>query len=224
MKKRILPILFLLLIAFFQTYAQIDKGSIFLGGQISYYNQSASSPQDSNQTSKNKQFNFTPAIGIAVKNNVIVGIDLTYVYTKTLTTNYPYNQITNTFGAGVFMRRYVPLGKGFYVFGQGRIGGTYNTGKIKQGNPEIDDDIKGYTVSFGFYPGVSYQVSKRVHLETGFNNLFYIEYDHNRDNQTNTGVVTAVKTNTFSAGSSLNNLAAFTLGVRVLLSKQNVHS
>ncbi len=219
MKARILPILLILSIVFFKSQAQINKGSIFLGGQVSYYNQAASSPQVANQTTNNNQFNFTPAIGKAIKNNLIVGVDLTYVYTKTLTTNYPYNQITNTFGAGVFMRRYVPIGKGFYVFGQGRIGGTFNTGKIKQGDPEFDDDIKGYTVSFGFYPGISYQVSKRVHLETGFNNLFYIEYDHTRDNQTNAGVLTDIKTHTFSAGTSLNNIAAFTLGIRVLLSK-----
>jgi hypothetical protein len=219
MKKRILPITLISLITFFNAHAQINKGSIFLGGQISYYNQGASSPQATNQTTKNNQFNISPAIGKAIKDNVVVGFDLSYASAENKTTNYPYDQKTNTYGAGIFMRRYVPLGKGFYVFGQGRVGGSYNTGNIKQGDPVIADDIKGFSATFGFYPGISYQLSKRVHLETGFNNLFYIEYDHSSDKQTNTGVLTEVKTNTFTAGTSFNNIAAFTLGIRVLLSK-----
>jgi hypothetical protein len=219
MKKKFLLIISIIVIAFFQGNAQITKGSVFLGGQISFYNQSASSPQAANLTQKNSQFNISPAYGIAIKDNIVVGGDLTYSYAKVLTTNYPYDQINKTYGAGIFMRRYVTIGKRFYVFGQGRIGGTYNTETITQGDPSMYDDIKGFSAGFYFYPGVSYQLSKRVQLETGFNNLFYIEYDHSRDNQTNAGVVTETKTSTFSAGTSFNNIAAFTLGIRVLISK-----
>jgi hypothetical protein len=69
----------------------------------------------------------------------------------------------------------------------------------------------------GFYPGISYQVSKRLHLETGFNNMLDIAYQHTKETEMNS--TNEAKSNTFNISTSLNNLASFTLGFRFLLTK-----
>ncbi|HXB42878.1 MAG TPA: hypothetical protein VNV85_02430 [Puia sp.] len=123
MKKKILlfaTVLFV--VSFFQAHAQINKGSILLGGQINFYTQTISPDQKSNW------INVTPAIGKAIKDNLIVGIDVNYARSSNVM-GVPNNQTSNLFGAGVFLRRYVQLGKGFYVFGQERFGASYNTSK-----------------------------------------------------------------------------------------------
>ena len=221
MKSKLSLLVILLSAVFCNVHAQVSKGSIFLGGNINFMSQKINSLIPNVTSTSNSVFNFSPAMGKAIKDNMVVGIDLDYAYSKVDQGTGSYVQTNNGFGAGVFLRRYVALGKGFYVFGQGRFGAMYNSGKIDQGQPTAtSDNIKGFSFNFGFYPGISYQVSKRLQLETGFNNLAYISFQHNKDTQTAVGgPVTEAKTNSFSIGTSLDNLAAFTLGFRVLLSK-----
>jgi hypothetical protein len=220
MKRKFLPFAILSLTCFFYGHAQISKGSIFLGGQINFNSQVTTYAAPGANNSNINSFNFSPAIGKAIKDNTVVGVDLNYVHTGYKQDISSYDQTSNMYGAGVFMRHYVLLGKGFYVFGQGRFGASYNTGKATQ--PALNgpsDDMKGFSLNFGFYPGISYQVSKKLQLETGFNNLAFVNFQHSKDTQTGTGASPEFTTNNFSIGTSLNNLASFTLGFRVLLSK-----
>ncbi|HLK27610.1 MAG TPA: outer membrane beta-barrel protein [Puia sp.] len=221
MKKKILfSTALLVTITFFQAQSQINKGSIFLGGQINFYVQSTSSATTGHAEQTTNSIGIVPSIGKAIKDNLIVGVDLLYSHYNNQAP-VAVDQNNNSFGAGVFMRRYISLGKNFYVFGQGRFGGSYNTSKTNLNVPVVSDDIKGFSFDLGFYPGISYQISKRLQLETGFNNLFDINFQHSKDIQTDTGSGTVIKsnTNTFSLLTSLNNLASFTLGFRVLLTK-----
>ena len=57
-----------------------------------------------------------PAIGFAADTNTIVGISLLYA-TET-NKYYTINPKRKSFGAGVFFRKYKPLGKNFYLFGE----------------------------------------------------------------------------------------------------------
>ncbi|MBS1946993.1 MAG: TonB-dependent receptor [Bacteroidetes bacterium] len=197
------------------SFGQISKGSILLGGQLSFSNQTTSSSQ------KITGFAISPAIGEAIKENLVLGFDAGYAYSDYKNTaNANYKQAANNFGAGVFLRKYVPVGKGFYIFGQGRFGASYNTSKTEQTNIiTITDNIKGYALSLGFYPGISYQVNRKLQLEAGFNNVFSIAYQHSKDTQTGINTNESV-TNKFSLLTSLDNMAsALTLGFRVLLAK-----
>jgi hypothetical protein len=56
--------------------AQISKGSLFLGGNISTASSKVELPNGQEQ--EQKGFMISPAIGTAIKNNLIVGVDLTY--------------------------------------------------------------------------------------------------------------------------------------------------
>ncbi len=120
MKRKFLLFIVLFSIVFSRSYAQISKGSIFLGGQINFTSYSISGMN----SQKSNSFTFSPAIGKAIKDNMVVGVDITYAHVQGDQDTVPLNETTDVFGAGVFMRRYVPLGKGFYVFGQGRFGAS----------------------------------------------------------------------------------------------------
>lgn len=197
--------------------AQIKKGAVFLGGDVGFSLSNTSYNQNSGFSSKAKDtyLNFSPVFGKAVKDNLIVGADLGYTYSKNENV-YPA-QKNNNYGIGVFVRQYRNLGKGFYIFGQARIGGGYNTQDATDltTQPATEIKTKGYNVGINIYPGISYTITKKLQLETGFNNLAALTFSHSKAiNESNTSTNVS---NAFSLSSSLTNLSGFTLGFRVLL-------
>jgi hypothetical protein len=215
MQKKILLVIF---ISSFVTavHAQIKKGAIFLGGNIGF------SIQDSKTTQatapgfddKNTYVSISPVFGKAIKDNLILGADIIWSYSKVESSL----QKTHAYGAGVFIRKYKELGKGFYVFGQTRIGGSYNSLENGYTNNQASsyDKTTGYSAAINIYPGVSYSISRKLQLETGFNNLAYLSFDHSKRIENFNGGVSVVS-NTFGLGSSLSSLSGFTLGFRVLI-------
>lgn len=207
---------------FSQSNAQINKGTIWLGGQLSFISQHNTYNTPSFPANSSNNIVISPSIGKAIKDNLIAGVDFNYAYSKS--TYNPGNpgsptnsQTTNNFGVGVYLRKYAPLGKNFYLFGQGRLGGTSLDSEVKY-QSTVYSSNKGYSIDLGFYPGISYQVSKRVQFETGLNNLFDINLLHVVSKQFDAGAITAESTsNTFLVSSSLSSLASLTLGFRVML-------
>lgn len=68
------------------------------------------------------------------------------------------------------------------------------------------------------YPGISYAVTRKFHLETGFNNLLYINYTNEKGGYYN-GFQGKYETNSFNIGSSINNMSSIYLGFRLLIGK-----
>src|SRR5690349_3813289 len=99
--------------------AQISKGSLFLGGNLFF---STQKNEDAKFT--NTAFSVNPAIGKAIRENLILGIDLTYLNQQTKS-NDSTRSTEQYAGAGFFARKYASIGKGFYLFGQARVGGYY---------------------------------------------------------------------------------------------------
>ncbi|HKO79710.1 MAG TPA: hypothetical protein VJU78_04905 [Chitinophagaceae bacterium] len=80
------------------------------------------------------------------------------------------------------------------------------------------DETKQFTISVNAYPGISYAVSKKLHLETGFNNLLMVNYFHGK-RETGNPVIT-YKAKGFNVSSSLNNAtSSLYLGFRLLIGK-----
>jgi opacity protein-like surface antigen len=192
------------------TKAQIGKGSVWLGGGIGY-----NSEKNDNITSidsKTQSFNINPGIGIAVKDNTIVGVDLKYSHEKK--ENDPSvgapERKTNTYGIGIFVRRYVPVINKLYIFGQGRAGYdfTKQTDKIASSTSKSES----WSTGLNFTPGVSFAVNNKIHLESGFNSLFSINYGHTKS--------LTSKGNSFSAGVNLDNSSTFYIGIRFLINKK----
>ena len=82
-------------------YAQISKGSILLGGGIGYSNQE-NKQEGSTVESKTSNFYISPAIGIAIKENLIVGGDLSF--SNQMQENGSNETTTKYYGAGIYMR------------------------------------------------------------------------------------------------------------------------
>jgi hypothetical protein len=199
--------------------AQIKKGSLFLGGDIGGSTQTTKR----NGTKVNNQEGLTisPVFGKAIKENFIVGGDAGFILFNN--ENNPASgtftrQKNSSYGAGIFIRKYKPIGKSnFSMFLQGRFGVNYNSNESTNSSSNFDK-IKRYTIGAFAYPGISYTVSKRLQLETGFNNLLGLSY-FTEKREVGGSFPYTEKTNGVGISSSLNNLSSLYLGFRVLINK-----
>ena len=222
MKKHFYLLFFFFAITFC-SQAQIKKGDILLGGTLGF-NTQKTTPGDNSPTQGTKQssFTITPSIGKAVKDNLLIGFDLTFAGSKN-TQNVGASNTTksNTYGAGVFIRKYKPLGSGFAIFMQTRLGGNYNTQKSQYELTSYPySKVSGYSFDLSFYPGIAYAITKRVQLETGFANLVDVNYSHSKIAYTtgvNNTVTSTDKLNSFNVSTSLSNNFGFAVGIKVLL-------
>lgn len=196
----------------FSAKAQIKKGAHFLGGTVNFSTSKTTSPGGV-ELKSNSVF-LSPAYGQAVKDNLIVGADLTLEVGSG--EDVSVKQETNGYGAGVFIRKYLTLGKGFYLFGQGRLG--VNARKVENTQrfpPYVNVENRELSATLSFYPGVSYAINKKIHLEMGFNNLGYLQYAHTSSEASN--VSGKSKGNSFSIGSNLTNFSNILIGMRFIL-------
>lgn len=218
MKKTLLSILTVSLF-FYSANAQIKKGAVFLGGNISGSTQKTKS----NDITTNKQtvINFSPVFGKAIKENLVLGVIVGYsIYDNKYPTDTHIDFEADAYNAGIFLRKYKNIGSsGFYLFVHGGLGAQYMIQK-QAGGPYLpsSDKLKRTSIGVSVYPGLSYAVSKKLHLETGFNNLLSLDYFHEKKQTSNPGSI--AKTNGFSISSSLNNAgSALYLGFRLLIGK-----
>lgn len=215
---------FSLLIAFITistVNAQISKGSNMVGGSI-YYNSQKYEQGANNavQTTKTSGFGIIPAYGIAVRENLVVGADLNYSNSINEITSISGNANktkNNSFGVGAFVRPYKNLGtSGFYLFLQGRLGVDITKQDQNTGSGYTN---KGFNIGAGINPGIAYAVTRKMHIETGLNNLFYAGYSNTKStsNQPNY----SNKNSGFSAGIGLGNSTTWTVGVKFFLDLRN---
>ena len=210
MIKTLLSLILLLTITL--TQAQIKKGAYFLGGSLGIYTEKTSSDSGANLVSSS--FSFTPAYGRAIKDNLILGADL-MAQTGTYE-NVIAREDRKLFGAGIFLRKYMDLGKKFYLFAESRFSGYYETSDaVVWSYPESNYNRKGFTVQAGLYPGVAFAVTNKFHIETGFNNLLYVQYSKTKTDFKYSSPDT--ETNRFTIGSSLSSFNGFVVGFRFLL-------
>lgn len=205
-------------------HAQIGKGSILLGGNFGF-NTSKVANQGNNDESKSRGLVVSPAIGTAVKENLIAGIGLYYGrYTnKGLSQNsFQSNSKSNFTGGFIFIRKYRSLGKGFYLFGQPAL--YYNeqlnrTTYIAPNSLSVTSN-ENKSAGLSFYPGVSYAINKSIQLEVGLNQLINIGF--NQEIAIGQGPNTTqqtTKTNSFNFSTSIGPTMPLSIGVRVLLAK-----
>ena len=215
--------------------AQIRKGSLLIGGSAGYgaYKEERTNSLITGSTTEVKYRNHTlsPSFGKAIKDNLIIGMDVTYEVSKeklrqkisgNIAVPYvaPRDFENSSIGAGFFVRQYWEVARNFYAFGQGRLGFAITREEYDQSIVITSDYLKGWNVSASVYPGLSYAVSRKVHLESTFFNLLTLQYRQQKvDSDVETGSGSSWKKNNFSVSSSFDNATAFTLGVRILLSK-----
>ena len=207
--KRILFFSSLLVLLTSALNAQISKGSILLGGSIGFNkNKVEDTDKESNSVS------VMPAIGVAIKQNLVAGISLTYNGSKN-TYNTPNSETKNdSYGASFFMRKYMTLGKGFFLFGEGNL--YYQTSKNVYSYSGSENVQKSWGTGIYIYPGLSYAVSKRFHLETGLPQL--ANFGFSKTKSISNGATTE-KDKGVSFNVSAGSLSTISLGFRFFFAK-----
>jgi hypothetical protein len=216
---RILITLSIFLSLSFFASAQFSKGSILLGGQLSFSSSKTGSANIVNPEQKTSNGIFSISIGKAIKENAVFGIDLSYnpysmnnYYTYT---SGPLDYSNNSYSIGVFYRVYKSLGKDFFLFGQ--VGAAYTgsneSGKDNTGNKVVTGSGSGGSVYF--MPGISYKISKNFFLDLTIPYLFLANYN----SQKSTTVGQQPNTNDhFSISTSLSSNPLTDLGIGFRLS------
>ncbi|MEP6584069.1 MAG: hypothetical protein ABJA90_07370 [Ginsengibacter sp.] len=191
--------------------AQISSGKIFLGGSVSY---NSSTNPDTHAFYSNIQ------LGKVVKNNSVLGVLFNYS-----SNNYNYSlsfkNKTRTTGGGVFYRKYKPLGKNFYAFGEINAAYSHTNNDMAYFNPTSQYLVsKADQGSLYLIPGISYSVCKNMQIELSMPNIAYISYQHmSTIDKYLPPSVSPQKRNTFNANASLNNnlLSNFGIGFKFFL-------
>jgi opacity protein-like surface antigen len=200
------------------SYAQINKGSTCLGSNFSY-SKNKGNPFPQSPEQELRRVSILPAVGVAIKENLVLGIFGNYTYEFNDNQGYLIESKIKNYGGGVLVRRYVPIVNRFYVFGEGRLG--YNTYETKNkwniGNVISSGKIKGWNTDLTFTPGISYGVTQNIQLEAGFVSLFNIMYSNAKFTSDN---YSTSKLKSFSTDLNLDRLSSFSLGVRFLINKK----
>lgn len=203
--------------------AQIKKGAVLLGGQFGFNNStyeatfSPPNPPNTTQTQKNKGGNFSIAIGKAIAENAVIGLNAGYSGGKNENVNgiNIFTSKYNQYNAGIFYRRYKKLASRFYFFGEGGVG-YFASKQTDKNTPAINDVTrKGSGGQFYLTPGIAYQTGKRLQLEILIPGIVSANYSVTKT--TSTGSNTKQDQfyiNTNLNGSPLNNLA---VGFRFIL-------
>ncbi len=220
-------ILFAIIISIFLTSvveAQISKGSIMLGGGIGI----SSSKNDYNSSSTtNDQTNYSinPVVGIAVKENLIFGVGLGYGNSESTINSGQTKQEneSKTYGGHVFLRKYLPIGKKFYLYGEGALG--YSKFEYSNVTTNIFNTVdqsnfaKGWNIALNLSPGLSYAAHRKFHLEASLPGLLNLQYTKSKNNSLSGNIRSEQDQNNFAFSSNASNLSSVNIGFRFFFSK-----
>jgi opacity protein-like surface antigen len=214
MKKNLLFVIITLFIVSLAT-AQIPKGSLLLGGGVNFGNTKF---ETGNNISKQNNFNISGSVGIAIKENTFLGGFLNYGHSEFKNNNTPGKPENTSYGGGVFFRKYLLLGKKFYLFGEAGLG--YSNSRSSQiSGIDLQTTAKGWNVNLSVSPGISYALTKKFHLELGFNELLGIGYSKTKtENISLNGRTNSINTS-FGFRSNLGTNTPLNIGFRFLFSK-----
>ncbi|RYG44677.1 MAG: hypothetical protein EOO01_19060 [Chitinophagaceae bacterium] len=202
----------------FSSFAQtpIRKGAVLLGGNIGGGIKTTKSADTA--TNKEKGLNVSLVYGKAIRENLILGFGISTWQQKYDNPISASEQRSSSYGANVFLRKYKQLGNsGFSLFAQATFNAMYDKSNIYTENGPVRERGKGWSVNVTGYPGISYSVSKKLQLESGFVNFLSLGYARNTTTIEAPQTTQKFKTNGFSFSSSLNNISALYVGYRILL-------
>jgi hypothetical protein len=200
--------------SFFSATAQINRGSVLLGGGVSATSAKIS---QSGFTQTQRYLTIAPSIGVAVRTNTVVGLNLQFGGNRD---NMPVsNARSTTYGAGVFYRRYLPLGKNFYLAGEADLSYSRQRRTTVMATPSGDilRDASD-NIGLGFTPSITYAVGKRFHLQAAVNQLFGAYYQKSTSRM-DSNPASELSTRSFGLHANASSFAPLSLGFRIVLGK-----
>lgn len=159
-----------ILISFFILLSAGLNAQVFLGGNV---NMALSGGKNENDSKKTSEFDFglSPKIGTFLSDKVAIGIEFNFGV-STSNNNHEIETITRTVNSGVspFLRYYAFAAGKFSVYGQANAGVAFSHSDTKFGG-DIVTEGKHSMVGIRFFPGLSYDITERISLETAINFL-----------------------------------------------------
>jgi hypothetical protein len=199
--------------------AQITKGSVLLGGNISAgstkYNSTANGTSNN---SKQNGFNLSPFVGFATSDNKVWGVGVSYSHGQLENSTNNETQKSNAYGASLIHRRYYTLGKSFYIYGQGAAG--YSTYKANAKSTSYENVQKSSNAGLSVSPGVAYAVNKYFHLEISINDFASMGYTKSENiAYANTTAQNTTESENLYFNTNFSSVNALTIGFRFVLGK-----
>ena len=156
------------------SFANAQKGSILVGGNIEYTSKNTDFQGDER---KESEFGFSPKVGYQFNDNWTVGGEFTVASSKDDRGMTEYK--TNAFKIGAFVRYSVPLSSTFSVFADLGAGFKNQTDKSYTGNTSTKAKADGMYV--GITPALFINMKKGFGLNFSIGGLGYetLSYDNN---------------------------------------------
>ena len=218
-----LTLLSSLLFIAFTSSAQIKKGAVSLGVDFNFSG-SKSTASTGNSEAKNTGGFISVSGGKAVQDNLFVGAGLSYGISNNkniFSGNTMSEQDAHSVGGSVWVRKYYPVLKSFYLFINGGLYASSYSTENKQA-AVVATKSNSFNLSAIVYPGISYQMRKNFFLDASINSLANLSYSHGKnetfDSQGNSTGIT--KSNNYGLSTSIGNSAnPLQIGVRWIIQK-----
>ena len=208
--------------------AQFEKGQKLLGGNVAFSSGKSENYFGNNFNNKQVYAGFSPSVAWFTKPNQLSGVGLFYSYQKSNSTSNnnstsPTGYHTHYIGINVFSQRFYSLATKLYftIYAGGLV--TYNFGKstyFYNGTQDVKN--RGYSISGGLTPGLSYRLTPRLLFDASLNNFLSIGYTRmSADAAPNLPSSGKSYSNNFYISSSLSNTSVGNVGIgfRWLLKK-----
>ena len=181
--------------------AQLNKGTILLGGDLSG---SAYKTKDGAYEDSGSGFSMSPVFAVAVKDNRFFGGSLSYGHYENNQPTPSLSSVGNSYGASLFYRYYKAVLNKIFVFVQAGIPVTYAKNEFTQSQNYYFTD-KSFAVGLTVTPGISVAVSKKIFLESGFNNVASLHYQQSTTTGVNSGNIIDRSTSSLNFTSSIGS-------------------
>ncbi|NML20379.1 hypothetical protein HHL16_05815 [Pseudoflavitalea sp. G-6-1-2] len=191
--------------------AQIKKGTHLIGGSLGFGTDKFRYEQTPNRPEVKVNFlTLSPSWGIAIEDNLILGADVTFGQVSSGSEGNKTKR--NTYGGGLFARKYWNVLPRFYAFGQARAG-FYSAEYLPES--ELVWRSKQQAFNLTVIPGISYAATKTIQIEASFIPLLNFQYS--KGEEFNIADRKIGETKYLNLNTSLNNVNNFSIGIRFLL-------
>jgi hypothetical protein len=161
------------LIVLVSLFAISLKGQVFVGGNFGFNSASNKSQDGATITYKdsNYRFSLSPFGGIFLSEKFALGIELDLSLNGSKAgVNIVSSTKSSSVGLSPFVRYYVIKWNNLSLFGQGNIGAEFTWGSLKTGGA-TDNSPKNTRLYFSVYPGLAYDITDKISLQTSINVL-----------------------------------------------------
>lgn len=191
------------LIAFFAFFCVSLNAQVFVGGNFSLNTSGGSTTNGAVKTDRPSSFNFDlmPKAGIFLSEKLAAGaaLDLSFSMNKTPGTPEITSK-SSTIGIIPFLRYYALKIDKFSVFGQGNVGLSFSNSS-SNGDVVSTTGPKVTRIYVNLFPGLAYDLSDKLSLETTLNFLSLGYYNTTSKTSSSKNI-----TSSFGVGAGLDNI------------------